>query len=279
MSRASKREREAFRTAVRMTTRPPVPTDDPVAAEWIGDLAASLDDDDLAWIASADPCDFALHLDALRRIAVDPFGFTDLEWNPREAIALTRWHTVDRRADFPPARQHRRRLFSCVILLIAACRADAAPRILSSNENLITAVDSLTAAYPNWLGEFGAWCDALSEHMKHPGEEIAYIPLAAFLAEAACPTPHAGHLDAYVSATESHIARIDAEGMRSVPIARRYGRLIDLGLHDQRHALWQSHLDRASARLQLFPPCASAASWLRQNATGAPPESSGISFP
>jgi len=269
VSRVSKRERKALLAAVRVNTRPRVPTDDPVAADWIADLTASLDPDDLAWIASSDPCDYDLHLDALRRIAADPFGFTDLGWNPLEAIALTRWHTVEPNTDFPPVRQHRCRLFSCLILLIAACRAEAAPRVLSSNENLITAVDSLIEAFPHWLGEFGAWCDALSEHMLSSEDEIVYVPLAAFLAEVACATPRPERLDACISATESFLASIDAKDLRCVPIARRYGRLIDLGYHDQRHALWQSHLDRASVRLRLFPSCAFALSWLRGSAGGS----------
>lgn len=239
---------------------------------WIGALAASIDEQDIVWIARADYGDQEDEYSAaLRAVRADP-GTIELSTflNAQEVLNLVRWHTVGEpsRWDDPLGdaveidRQHRCRLFCSIALLLAACRADSSSFIHSVNESLITALDSIAAIHEEWMEAFGHWCDALAKHLIHPEEEAPFVPLAAFLACASSPAPSPPRVRMCIDSIEASISAVDIAGQRYAPAIGRFSHLIDLSRFNQRRAMWETHIDRAHARFHTLPTCQFAADWL-----------------
>lgn len=208
---------------------------------------------DLDAIAGADFAgEFPAHREALealrvgRREVLAPMG-----WNPREALALTRWSKPSR----DNLAGHRQRAFACVGLLVAASLPEDEGRTVSLNETTAAAVDSLWITAPDEAPALVALLELL---IALPGfaSEAAHLALGKFLL-----------LEAKGASASGLVAALDeadrlASDFRSLdfsmasPPRGRFGWVFGLTSYNQHRSLWLDLLDQAIARLKTKAACA-----------------------
>jgi len=145
-------------------------------------LKAVINDRDLKNIADSDYFAHEEHFEALKQIVQTNSMPPRLNWEPGEAIALTRW------SEYQPGTELSEKpeivLFSCILLLAALCGEESSS-CDGASESVIIALDIACQLGEQWVIEYNEF---LAELIKHESitpenleEDFLYLSLGQFL--------------------------------------------------------------------------------------------------